>query len=270
MSAVAICTDSSALFPDGVAARLGVIVVPIPITLDDSSFDERDDALDDFYARLGAGAKATTSQPSPWAFLAAYRHAAANGASEVLSVHLDGRVSGTLSSADLAAREAPIPVRVVDTGTVSFGVGVCVRAAAEALADGGSAAEAEAAASAAAATLGNVFVAHAGPRGRMPKAPAWALLEFVNGRAVPSTAGNGLSEAIEAMASRVFHEQGPLRVAVGHAAASTEPAADALALSLAAKPHVVDVERYRVGPAVGAHTGGLSFGAFWWPSRDRD
>lgn len=266
MSAVALCTDSSALFPDGLAARLGVTVVPIAITLDDGPFDEHDDGLDDFYARLAAGAEVTTSQPSPGAFLSAYVHAAERGASEVLSIHLDGRVSGTLGSAELAAREAPIPIRVVDTRTVSFGVGVCVRAAAAALANGGSADDAVAAAVTVGSTLGNVFVAHAGPRGRLPHVSGWSLLELTKGRAVPGAACDGLSEAIEAMAARVIHMEGPLCVAIGHAAPSTEPAADALASSLDRMPQVVEVERYRVGAAVGAHTGGLSFGAFWWPS----
>ena len=266
MSAVAICTDSSALFPAGLAERLGVTVVPITITLDGVPFEERDDAIDDFYTRLSAGAEVTTSQPSPGAFLTAYTDAAASGASEVLSIHLDARVSGTCGSAELAAREAPIPVTVVDTRTVSFGVGVCVRAAAEAIAAGASSAsDAVAAVGRVRATLKNVFVAHARPRGRLSEASGWSLLEFAAGKVEPGAACDALSEAIEAMAARLFEEEPPLRVAVGHAAPSTQPAADALALSLASISNVVEVERYRVGAAVGAHTGGLSFGGFWWP-----
>jgi DegV family protein with EDD domain len=266
MSAVAICTDSSALFPAGVAEALGVGVVPIAITLDGGSFEERDDAIDDFYARLSEGAEVTTSQPSPGDFLAAYARAAASGASEVLSVHLDARLSGTLGSAELAAREAPIPVTVVDTKTVSFGVGVCVRAAAEAIAAGASARDAVAAAARIGPELRNVFVAHRVRVGRLPDASGWSLLEFADGEVVPGAACESLADAIEAMAARVFEEDRPMSVAVGHAAASTEPAADALALSLASISHVVDVGRYRVGPAVGAHTGAQSFGAFWWPT----
>jgi fatty acid-binding protein DegV len=45
MRVVAICTDSSALFPAGVAERLGVIVVPIAITLDDAPFEEQDETV---------------------------------------------------------------------------------------------------------------------------------------------------------------------------------------------------------------------------------
>jgi hypothetical protein len=53
---------------------------------------------------------------------------------------------------------------------------------------------------------------------------------------------------------------------VGHASATTERAADELAAALRALADVELVERYRVGAAVGAHTGPLSFGAFWWPA----
>lgn len=152
MSGIAICTDSSALFPAGVAERLGVTVVPIRITLDSRLFEERDHAIDAFYARLTEGVQVTTSQPSPGDFLESYTGAAATGAEEVLSIHLDARISGTAGGAALAAREAPIPVTVVDTKTVSFGVGVCVRAAAEAIAVGASARDAAAAAGRVAAT----------------------------------------------------------------------------------------------------------------------
>jgi fatty acid-binding protein DegV len=65
------------------------------------------------------------------------------------------------------------------------------------------------------------------------------------------------------MTTRVFEEDRAVRAAVGHAGAATEPGAEALALSLASLSHVVDVERYRVGPAMGVHTGALSSGAFW-------
>ena len=268
MSAVTICTDSSTLFPDGVAERLGVTVVPIAITLDDAPFEEQVATVDEFYARLSEGAKVTTSQPSPGAFLEAYARAAAGGASEVLSIHLDSRVSGTVGSAELAAGQAPITVTIVDTQTVSFGVGLCVRAAAAVIAAGGSAAEAADAASRVGETLRNVFVAHRGPPGRLPDAAGWAVLELAEGKAQPVGACDTIGEAIDAIVARVLAENHAVSAAVGHAGSSTAPAADALALSLATLTHVVDVERYRVGAAVGAHTGASSFGAFWWPASE--
>jgi fatty acid-binding protein DegV len=267
MSAVAISTDSSALFPDGAAERLGVTVVPIAITLGGRILDEHATPIDDFYARMGAGERVTTSQPSPGEFLDGYSALAAGGAAEVLSIHLDARVSGTTGSAELAAREASIPVTVVDTRTVSFGVGLCVRAAAEALAAGASAPEAASLAGAVGAKQRNVFVAHQGPPGRLPDAAGWAVLEFVDGAARPLGVRDTIGEAIDAMTASVVAEELPVRAAVGHAGAATEPAADALALSLAGLSQVVEVERYRVGAAVGAHTGPFSFGAFWWPAQ---
>ena len=266
MTEVALCTDSSALFPAGVAERLGIIVVPIPITLDGAVFDEQDQTVDGFYERLSEGGPVTTSQPSPGAFLDAYAHAAADGAGEVLSIHLDTRVSGTARSAELAAGDAPLPVTVVDTRTVSYGVGLCVRTAAHAIAAGASAGEAAAAARSVAGTLRNVFVAHRGPAGRLPATRGWSLLEFTDGKAQPVGARDNIGEAIDGMLALVLAEDRLVRAAVGHAGASTEAAAAALALSLSSSAQVVDVERYRVGPAVGAHSGPLSFGAFWWPS----
>jgi DegV family protein with EDD domain len=265
MTAVAICTDSSALFPAGVAERLGVTVVPIAITLDNAPFEEQDETVDEFYARMSEGAEVTTSLPSPGAFLETYARAAVDGATEVLSIHLDARVSGTARSAELAAREAPIPVIVVDTETVSFGVGLCVRAAVEAIAAGDSAAEAAAAARQVGATLRNVFVAHRAPSGRVPDAAGWALLEFTAGKADPLGAHDAIGEAIDAMVAHVSAEDRAVSAAVGHAGSATEAAADALAHALSSLSQVGDVQRYRVRPAVGAHTGPFSFGAFWWP-----
>jgi fatty acid-binding protein DegV len=263
---VAICTDSSALFPPGLAKELGVIVVPIAISLDGRAIDVSEDEVDDFYARLTEGAQVATSQPSPGELLDAYARAGAEGAAHVLSIHLDGRVSGTVHSAKLAAGEAPIAVTVVDARTVSFGVGVCVRAAAAAIAAGASAADAASVARKVGAMLRNVFVVHGGASGRLPEMPGWSVLEFGEGAAKPLGSRDNIGDAITAMAAGLYDEVRVVHVAVGHAAASTEPAADALALTLEGLSCVLDVERYRVGPAVGAHTGPSSFGAFWWPS----
>lgn len=266
MSGVAICTDSSALFPAGVAEPLGVSVVPVAIALDGEPFDEQAHEIDDFYALLSAGAKATTSQPSPGEFLDTYTSAAAGGATEVLSLHLDARVSGTIGVGELAAREAPIPVTIVDTRTVSFGVGLCVRAAAAAVAAGASAREAAAVARQLGPELKNVFVARGAAGGRVRDEPGWAVLEFVDGKTRLLTGCETVDRTVGIMAEHVLQAEGAVRAAVGHAAEAIRPAADALAVLLAGSSQVPDVERYRVGAAVGAHTGPLSFGAFWWPS----
>lgn len=262
----AVCTDASALVPATVAERLRVDVVPIAVTVDGEPFDERTQPIDAFYAQLERGAVSTTSQPSPADFAVVYARAASRGAETVLSIHLDARISGTISCAELAASEAPLPVEVIDSTSVSFGVGVCVRAAAEALETGASAAEAARHAADVGAKVQNAFVARGGPDGRVPGRTGWAVLTFANGVATPVADCRSADAAIDAMAALVHYEDGAVKAAVGHAGAVVADLADLLADMVGRSLHVAGVERYRVGPAVGAHTGPVSFGLFWWPA----
>lgn len=240
------------------AATLAVEVVPVTVALDGVPFEGTTDA---FYGRVREGAAATTSQPSPAAFLAAYERAATAGAASVLSLHLDGRVSGVTVSAEVAAREASIPVTVVDLPTVSYGVTLCLRAAHSALVSGLGAREAEAAARELALSLDNVFVAPTAPGGRVRAPDGWALLRFADGVVTTVSSHSTVKEAAEAMTSLVVAAR-PELVAVGHASRDVESAADRLAHDLL-REGVRAVERYRVHPSVGAHTGPDSFGAFW-------
>lgn len=70
--------------------------------------------------------KVTTSQPPPAAFAAAYERAAADGAREIVSVHLSGELSGTVRAARLAAGSSPVPVQVVDSRAVGMALGFAV------------------------------------------------------------------------------------------------------------------------------------------------
>jgi DegV family protein with EDD domain len=265
VSGIAICTDSSSLLSASATARLRVEMVPVPVALDGEPFDEDMSSLDWFYERLRAGAAATTSQPSPAELAAAYDRAASHGARTIVSIHLDSRVSGTVSSAQTAAQISPVPVTVVDTRTVSFGVGVCVREAAETVAGGGSAGDAALAASRLGARMHNAFVARGSRGGRVPTLGGWTLFRFADGVAFPIWDCASEAEAVERMASLALHDGQSTAAAVGHAGRALEPAADRLEHRLA-DAGVPSVERYRVGASVGAHTGPDSFGVFWWPA----
>lgn len=265
MSPLALCTDSSAQLPAALVESLGLVIVPISIAVDDLVFDEPDLDVDAFYAAIARGGHATTSQPSPGRFAEAYAVAHARGDREVLSIHVGSQSSGTVGSAEIAAREAPLPVRVVDTGTASFGVGICVLAAAEAIATGASTLDAADVIATLVPSIGNVFVAAAAPGGRIPASAGIPVLSFVAGRMEALAPAGSLEQAAEIMAAHIDLQPGPLRAAVGHASAATEAAADTLAAALECSDAIVEVLRYRVGPSVGAHTGSLSFGAFWWP-----
>jgi fatty acid-binding protein DegV len=264
LSGIHLCTDSSALLPEGESARLGVTVVPVRVALDGEPYEG--DA-DDFYDRVSAGGTATTSTPSPGALLEAYRAAAGLGASEVLSLHLDARVSGIVAVAELAAREAPVPVIVVDTLTTSFGVTLCVRAAADAVARGVRAAEAAEIARERGARLRNVFVTGGVAGSRVGATRGWSVHRLVGSRVESGVEHASPGDAIAEMAERILDPAERHAVAVGHASARTEPWADELASRLEGDALVTSVERYRVGPSVGAHTGPLAFGAFWRPAQ---
>ena len=155
---------------------------------------------------------------------------------------------------------------VIATEPVSFGVGICARAAAEALAAGASPGVAATLARRLGSTVRNVFVAPGSPGGRVSQPADWTVVVFADGETRPLTTCVGAVEAVDLMVEHILALSQPNRAAVGHAAAVSEPAADYLAAKLASSASVRELERYRVGPAVGAHTSPFSFGAFWWPS----
>ena len=214
---------------------------------------------------MRAGSVATTSQPSPGALLVAYESLARDRATSILSLHLDSRVSGVAASAEIAARDASIQVTVVELPTVSYGVALCVHAARRGLDDGATETQAAAAAQKLAVELDNAFVARASPRGRLSETDEWTVLGFADGAATPVSSHTTVEDATEEMARRIAGSGTPSQVAVGYASREVEAAADRLAHDLL-RAGVAPVERYRVVPSVGAHTGPDSFGAFWRPA----
>jgi DegV family protein with EDD domain len=133
-----IVTDSTSdLLPDQ-AAPLGVTVVPLTVRFGEEQFrDGVDLGADGFYSRLARGGTSpTTSQPSPEAFASVYRELLQGPDDQVLSIHISQRLSGTLQSATLAAREHEGRVHVVDSGSVSMGIQFLVRGALRDLAAG--------------------------------------------------------------------------------------------------------------------------------------
>lgn len=103
----------------------------------DSAVDAPPGFLPDLpIAQIDVVADATgvfTSRPSPKVFDHIYDCAYMAGARDVVSVHLSGKLSGTVESARIAASRAPLPVTVVDSQSAAMGLGFAVRAAVEAM-----------------------------------------------------------------------------------------------------------------------------------------
>src|SRR6266550_3284636 len=134
-----VVTDSTASLPPEVAEDRGIVVVPLQVVIGATVYDEGPDGAT---PKMVADAlrefrPVSTSRPSPAYLAEVYAKAAAAGAGEILAVHLSAEMSGTVESAQLAAREAPVPVTVVDARQVGVATGYAALSAADVLDAGG-------------------------------------------------------------------------------------------------------------------------------------
>jgi DegV family protein with EDD domain len=139
MPGVRIVTDSACDLTDQLVKELDVIVVPLTIRFGDEELEDRRQlSPEEFWVRCqGKGELPQTAAPSPGSFVAAFQQAADEGAAAVLCLTLSSGVSGTYASAVTAADTfSAVPVRVVDTRSLTMGQGLMVMAAAEEAAAG--------------------------------------------------------------------------------------------------------------------------------------
>ena len=160
---IRIVADSSSQLSPSLRERFGIEVVPIVVNVNETEYLEGVDLnADAFYRFWDSGQQdVSTSQPSPGAFVQVYESLVADGASEILSIHVGAEYSGTLNSARIAAQQVSVPVRLVDTATLSFDISCCVWEASEALRRGGSTEDAAAAAEKLAPRIGSVTILQA-------------------------------------------------------------------------------------------------------------
>ena len=154
-----VVTDSTACLPPEVAEQRGIVVVPLQVVIGATVYDEGPDgATPEMVAEaLKEFRPVSTSRPSPAYLAEVYAGLARDGATEILSVHLSAEMSGTHESALLAAREAPVPVTVVDSRQVGVATGYAALSAADVLDAGGSLADAAGAARARADAATSLF-----------------------------------------------------------------------------------------------------------------
>ncbi|MFV2121733.1 DegV family protein [Streptomyces sp. Act-28] len=266
---VAIVTDSTAHLPPQTMERHGITAVPLTVVLGDEALEEGTEISARSLAQaLQKRRSVTTSRPSPEAFAAHYREVAAGGATGIVSLHLSAELSGTYEAALLAAREAPVPVRVVDTGMIAMALGFCAVAAAEAaradcdLDTVVAAAEKRASGTSAYFYVDTLDYLRRG--GRIGAARALLgsalavkpLLELSDGRIEPREKVRTASKAITRLEEIAVERAGraSVDVAVHHLAAAER--ADTLAGHLRDRvPGLVDLHVSEVGAVIGAHTG---------------
>jgi DegV family protein with EDD domain len=141
---IRIVTDSTSDLPQAVAAGHGIAVVPAYINIGGQSYvDGVDLTREEFYERLPEyKTPPTTSAPSLGTFVETYERLAAQGATEILSIHVSATLSGMLNVAHAAA-QATEAVRVIvfDSKQLTLGTGFLALAAAKAAAAGRSMSE---------------------------------------------------------------------------------------------------------------------------------
>ena len=276
---IGIVVDSNSQMPDELAVRFGIEVVPLTVTVDGVDHLEGVDLdADDFYANWADGVpEVSTSQPAPGAFRDAYRRMVERGVDGILSIHIGRSLSGTLNSAQIAASAVEVPVRLVDTGTASFGISCCAWAAADAIESGADLESAAERAERRASGLHTSFVVGVPNLIDRSGRAAGIQVEREAAAGIPVLAMTGsdlfvldtvtdLDAAVDVMVDDAVawppSQRDGLRVAVGMSDTSSAPMSDALDIALAGRPEVADVVRYRIGPSVGAHTGPGTSGLF--------
>ncbi|MGK5533056.1 DegV family protein [Streptomyces sp. URMC 129] len=266
---LAIVTDSTAYLPRAAIESHAITVVPLTVVLGREALE---DGTEEAGRRLEQALRqrqpVTTSRPGPSMFAAAYRAAADAGATGIVSLHLSSEISGTYDAAVVAAREAPVPVRVVDSGMVAMALGFAVLAAAEVAAVGGTLDEAVAGAvKRAEATRAYFYVdtlEHLRRGGRIGAAQALLgsalsvkpLLELTEGRIEVREKVRTASRAIARLEELAADHAaaGPVDVAVHHVAAAER--AGQLAERLGRRlPGLAELHVSEVGAVLGAHTG---------------
>ncbi|NGO67901.1 DegV family protein [Streptomyces boncukensis] len=272
---VAIVTDSTAYLPRAELERHRIEAVPLTVVLGGEALEEGTEiSARSLASALHERRPVTTSRPSPETFARIYRAAAEEGAEGVVSLHLSAEISGTYDAAVLAAREAPVPVRVVDSGVVAMALGFCCLAAARTAEDGGSLDDAVAAAEKCAEGTSAYFYVNTldylRRGGRIGTARALLgsalavkpLLQLSGGRIELLEKVRTASRALARLEEIVAECAGdaPVDVAVHHLAAPER--AEHLAERLRGRlPGLRGLHVSEVGAVIGAHTGPGLLGA---------
>ncbi|HEX6423688.1 MAG TPA: DegV family protein, partial [Acidimicrobiales bacterium] len=264
---VRIVTDSSADLPADVVGRLGIEVVPLSIRFGGEEYtDGVDLSVSQFYDKLASSAELPeTAAPAPGAFEAAFRRHAEAGADAVVCINLSSGLSATLQSAQNAATASDgLDVRVVDSRSITSGLGTQVRLAAEAAADGAGADDVVALVEGLVART-HVFGAldtldNLKKGGRIGGAQALLgsllsvkpLLDLSSGEVAEAGRARTRRRALEWLRDKVFSQPAVEHLCIAHGMA---PDLDTMLDLLAPRYPADQVTVTTIGPVIGTHGG---------------
>ena len=133
-----IVTDSTCDLPQYLIEQYNIEVVPSILILEGQEYlDGSGVSRDEFYKRLpNFKTHPTTAAPSIGEFARRYQKLLDNGCDHVISIHAAGTLTSMVNNAGQAAKEFSDRVTVIDSLSLSLGLGFQVLAAAESAEDG--------------------------------------------------------------------------------------------------------------------------------------
>ncbi|WP_391209214.1 DegV family protein [Psychrobacillus sp. L4] len=131
MSKIHIVTDSTADLKKELIESLHIHVVPLTIQIDGESFiDGVNIQPQEFLEKMGTSKELPkSSQPAVGVFKELYDKLGENG-DQIISIHMTGGMSGTVKSAQAAAKMSESDVTVIDSEFISFALSFQVEEAA--------------------------------------------------------------------------------------------------------------------------------------------
>ncbi|MFM8304533.1 MAG: DegV family protein [Actinomycetota bacterium] len=137
---VRVVTDSACDLSSGLVEAMRIEVVPLSIRFGDEELVDRVELTpEDFWDRLRSSATLPeTSAPSAGKFEERFRGLIDRGATGIICINLSSRLSATMQAAQIAANAVrdDCPIVVIDSRTVSMGLGALCLTAARRAADG--------------------------------------------------------------------------------------------------------------------------------------
>lgn len=263
---VRIVTDSACDLRGDEVDELGIEVVPLSIRFGETEYIDREElTVEQFYSKLAtADTLPETAAPAPGLFDQTFRQLLDAGANAIVCINLSAALSATMQSAKTAAADIDGDIRVVDSRSITVGLGSIVLAAAQMAADGTSADEIEAAVDDLSnrthtyATLDTLEYLHKGGRIGGARALVGSMLSIKpiinlsSGEVQEASKQRTRKKALGWLRDKLASYDDPKNVAIMHSQASD---IDDFVKMIDGVVDIRDAREELIGPVVGTHGG---------------